>query len=147
MSWAFGFRGRAIGEVAKTATDNGKAWAKLPEWCEALNRDFRYQLTSIGGYAPVDIAENHAAAAGKDPNLRRASSIAFPPRFIPPNLRAAAATQVFSETKSKTVLKLVPHKGKPEARRLEAFSFSSRQKGQASHCFLSLRLLKTGACR
>jgi len=35
----------------------GEAWVELPEWFEALNRDFRYQLTCIGGFAPVYIAE------------------------------------------------------------------------------------------
>jgi hypothetical protein len=29
----------------------------LPEWFEALNRDFRYQLTCIGEHASVYIAE------------------------------------------------------------------------------------------
>jgi len=29
----------------------------LPEWFGTLNRDFRYQLTCIGGFAPVYIAE------------------------------------------------------------------------------------------
>ena len=29
--------------------ESGEAWAELPEWFEALNRDFRYQLTCIGG--------------------------------------------------------------------------------------------------
>jgi len=36
---------------------NGEAVVQLPEWFEALNRDFRYQLTCIGGFAPVYIAE------------------------------------------------------------------------------------------
>jgi len=36
---------------------NGEAWVELPEWFEALNADFRYQLTCIGGFAPVFIAE------------------------------------------------------------------------------------------
>ena len=35
----------------------GEATVTLPEWFEALNRDFRYQLTCIGGYAPVYVAE------------------------------------------------------------------------------------------
>jgi len=35
----------------------GEAWVELPEWFEALNRDFRYQLTCIGGFAPVYVAE------------------------------------------------------------------------------------------
>ncbi len=36
---------------------NGEATVTLPEYFEALNKDFRYQLTCIGGYAPVYIAE------------------------------------------------------------------------------------------
>lgn len=36
---------------------NGEAWVTLPEWFEALNRNFRYQLTCIGGFAPVYVAE------------------------------------------------------------------------------------------
>ncbi|MBZ5545702.1 MAG: hypothetical protein LAO07_18835, partial [Acidobacteriia bacterium] len=38
----------------------GEAWVTLPEWFEALNSDFRYQLTCIGGFAPVFIAEEIA---------------------------------------------------------------------------------------
>jgi hypothetical protein len=30
----------------------GEAWIVLPEWFEALNRDFRYQLTAIGAPGP-----------------------------------------------------------------------------------------------
>jgi hypothetical protein len=36
---------------------NGEAWVELPEWFEALNKEFRYQLTCIGGFAPVYISE------------------------------------------------------------------------------------------
>jgi hypothetical protein len=36
---------------------SGEAWVEMPEWFEALNRDFRYQLTCIGGFAPVYVAE------------------------------------------------------------------------------------------
>jgi hypothetical protein len=39
---------------------NGVAWVELPGYFEALNRDFRYQLTCVGGYAPVYIAEEIA---------------------------------------------------------------------------------------
>src|SRR5262249_18294295 len=35
----------------------GKATVSLPEWFEALNRDFRYQLTAIGTYTPVYLAQ------------------------------------------------------------------------------------------
>jgi hypothetical protein len=36
---------------------NGEADVSLPEWFQALNIDYRYQLTCIGGYAPVYIKE------------------------------------------------------------------------------------------
>jgi hypothetical protein len=35
----------------------GEAWVELPEWFEALNRDFRYQLTVIGAFAQAIVAE------------------------------------------------------------------------------------------
>ena len=38
--------------------ESGEAVVELPDWFEALNRDFRYQLTAIGGPAPnLHIAE------------------------------------------------------------------------------------------
>jgi hypothetical protein len=44
------------GEV--TLDTFGEAHVELPVWFEALNRDFRYQLTSIGGPAPnLHVAE------------------------------------------------------------------------------------------
>jgi hypothetical protein len=53
--------------------DNGEAWVELPEWFEALNKDFRYQLTCIGGFAQVYIAEkitdNTFKIAGGYPGL------------------------------------------------------------------------------
>jgi hypothetical protein len=36
---------------------DGEAKVDLPEWFDALNRDFRYQLTCVGGFAPVYIAD------------------------------------------------------------------------------------------
>jgi hypothetical protein len=36
---------------------SGEAVVQMPEWFGSLNRDFRYQLTCIGGFAPVYIAE------------------------------------------------------------------------------------------
>jgi len=51
----------------------GEAWVELPEWFEVLNRDFRYQLTCIGGFAPVYVAErirgNRFKVAGGTPGL------------------------------------------------------------------------------
>jgi hypothetical protein len=39
---------------------NGEAVVQMPNWFSTLNRDFRYQLTCIGGFAPVYIAEELA---------------------------------------------------------------------------------------
>jgi hypothetical protein len=52
---------------------NGAAVVELPNWFEALNKDFRYQLTCIGGFAQVYIAEkvqnNRFKIAGGTPGL------------------------------------------------------------------------------
>ncbi len=40
-----------------TLDARGEAWVEMPDWFEALNQDFRYQLTCIGGFAPVYVAE------------------------------------------------------------------------------------------
>jgi hypothetical protein len=54
--------------------DNGQATVELPEWFEALNRDFRYQLTCVGAFAPVFVAKevsgNSFAIAGGSPGLK-----------------------------------------------------------------------------
>lgn len=54
--------------------EQGQAAIDLPAWFEALNRDFRYQLTCIGGFAPVYVAEeiagNRFRIAGGKPGLK-----------------------------------------------------------------------------
>ncbi len=35
-----------------TLDARGQAWIQMPDWFEALNMDFRYQLTAMGGPAP-----------------------------------------------------------------------------------------------
>ncbi len=53
---------------------NGEAWVQLPEWFEAINKDFRYQLTCIGGFAPVyvatEITNNRFEIGGGRPGLK-----------------------------------------------------------------------------
>jgi len=53
---------------------NGEAVVDFPEWFGVLNRDFRYQLTCIGGFAPVYVAEevssNRFKIAGGRPGLK-----------------------------------------------------------------------------
>jgi hypothetical protein len=39
-----------------TLGPGGRAWVEMPDYFEALNGDCRYQLTCVGGYAPVYIA-------------------------------------------------------------------------------------------
>jgi hypothetical protein len=57
-----------------TLDDSGEATVQVPAWLETLNGDFRYQLTCIGGYAPVYIAEEIAhgqfRVAGGKPGMK-----------------------------------------------------------------------------
>jgi hypothetical protein len=59
------------GEVTFGA--NGRAEVKLPDYFEALNQDFRYQLTPVGKYAPVyvirKIKGNSFQIAGGKPGM------------------------------------------------------------------------------
>ncbi len=54
--------------------ERGEAWVELPEWFEALNRDFRYQLTAIGAPGPslhvgAKIEGNRFQIGGGGPGL------------------------------------------------------------------------------
>ncbi len=57
-----------------TLGDGGRVEVVLPDYFEALNTDFRYQLTCIGGFAPVfierEISANSFSIAGGRPGLR-----------------------------------------------------------------------------
>ena len=52
----------------------GEATVTLPDYFQALNRDFRYQLTCIGGFAPVYVAReikgNSFKIAGGKPGMK-----------------------------------------------------------------------------
>jgi hypothetical protein len=57
-----------------TTDGQGRAVVQLPEWFEALNRDFRYQLTVIGQFAQAIVASemaNHSFTIQTDkPNVK-----------------------------------------------------------------------------
>jgi hypothetical protein len=57
-----------------TTDANGEAVIKLPDWFEALNRDFRYQLTPIGQFAQAivltEIAGNQFTIKTDKPNVK-----------------------------------------------------------------------------
>jgi hypothetical protein len=53
----------------------GEAWVDLPQYFEALNRDFRYQLTSVGApqprlYIAREVKANRFKIAGGKPNAK-----------------------------------------------------------------------------
>ncbi|GMV72981.1 MAG: hypothetical protein AMXMBFR77_28180 [Phycisphaerales bacterium] len=55
--------------------DSGQAWVDLPDYFEAINRDFRYQLTPIGAPAPMlyvadEVRDNRVRIAGGPPGLK-----------------------------------------------------------------------------
>jgi hypothetical protein len=53
---------------------NGEAVVELPDYFETVNKDFRYQLTCIGGFAPVYVAQeisgNRFSIAGGKPGMK-----------------------------------------------------------------------------
>jgi hypothetical protein len=58
-----------------TLDASGEAWVELPGWFEALNRDFRYQLTPIGApgpnlYIAEEVKDNGFRIAGGTPGMR-----------------------------------------------------------------------------
>ena len=58
-----------------TLDEAGAAWVQMPEWFQALNMEFRYQLTPIGAAMPdlhvaVEISRNRFRIAGGEPGLK-----------------------------------------------------------------------------
>jgi len=57
-----------------TLDASGRAAIELPAWFESLNQDFRYQITCIGGFAPVYVAQeiqgNRFTIAGGKPGMK-----------------------------------------------------------------------------
>ena len=56
-----------------TLDNQGQATVTMPEWFDALNKDFRYQLTCIGAFAPIyvdeKIVDNQFKIAGGTPGM------------------------------------------------------------------------------
>lgn len=55
-----------------TLDENGEAWVTLPDYFQALNKDYRYQLTSIGApgpnlYIAQEIKDNRFRIVGGEP--------------------------------------------------------------------------------
>ena len=52
----------------------GEVEVELPDWFEGLNREFRYQLTCVGGFAPIYVSEeidgNRFTIAGGNEGLK-----------------------------------------------------------------------------
>src|SRR6185437_8532671 len=91
---------------------NGDAWINLPDWFEALNEDFRYQLTAIGApasglYVAQEMSGNKFKISGGKPGLKvswqvtgiRHDALAKTHRFPveqvkPPNLQGSICTRM-----------------------------------------------------
>ena len=62
------YRGNAVLDA------QGQALVELPHYFEAINRDFHYQLTCVGAFAPVyvaqEISNNRFVIAGGQPGLK-----------------------------------------------------------------------------
>lgn len=47
--------------MPRAGTGAGKASVEMPSWFDALNRDFRYQLTPIGAPGPNPVEQDKPA--------------------------------------------------------------------------------------
>lgn len=70
-----GYQGRLMDSNGDpVVADNGYATVVLPDWFGALNRDFRYQLTVLGGFAQAvvvdEIRENRFVIMTDKPRTR-----------------------------------------------------------------------------
>jgi hypothetical protein len=102
--------------------DEGQKWIELPNYFDALNKDFRYQLTCIGSYAQIYIAEeiqnNRFKVAGGTPGMKvswqvtgiRKDPFANVNRIIP---------EVEKEQENKGKYLYPKELGKPEANGIE----------------------------
>jgi hypothetical protein len=80
--------------------ENGEAVVELPEYFEALNCDFRYQLTCIGGFAPIYIAEKISDHRFKIAGGKRGMEVSWQVTGIRQDAYAKANRIVVEEDKS-----------------------------------------------
>ncbi|HKS25800.1 MAG TPA: hypothetical protein VJZ76_23620 [Thermoanaerobaculia bacterium] len=87
-----------------TLDRNGEAMVELPAWFGALNRDFCYQLTCLGGHAPVFVAQEI-----QDNRFRIAGGIA--------DLKVSWQVTGIRQDLWAKANPLIPEEAKPEAER------------------------------
>jgi hypothetical protein len=65
------------GNLMAQAPCPGVSTFVLPEWFGALNKEFRYQLTCLGGFSPVYIAKEIAGTDSKSPGGKSGLKISW----------------------------------------------------------------------
>jgi hypothetical protein len=83
-----------------TLDKNGEAVVELADYFDALNRDFRYQLTCIGGFAPVYVAEEISENKFKIAGGKRGMKVSWQVTGIRQDAYAKANPIVVEENKS-----------------------------------------------
>ena len=79
---------------------NGEAVVGLPDWFGALNRDFRYQLTCIGGFAPVYMPRKSRTTSSRSRGIFTAlNAVAVVLRLCCGLKLASATTPLFTHRK------------------------------------------------
>ena len=101
----------------------GEAVVTLPAWVEAVNRDFRYQLTAIGGPAPdLHVARGIARGRFKIAGGKRRMRVSWQVTGVRKDVWAEANPVVVEEKKVGVERGTYLHSGlhgKPEARSVE----------------------------
>jgi len=118
-----------------TLDAQGKGTVSVPDWFEALNKDFRYQLTAIGAPAPglyvaEELEKHHFQIAGGKPGMKvswqvtgvrhDAYSEANPLKVEVEKPASARGTLLFSPSKKQAIRSLLPLPAKKELRLAQA---------------------------
>jgi hypothetical protein len=105
--------------------EDGSAEVMLPNWFEALNREFRYQLTCIGGFAPVYVAKkvngNRFKIAGGKPGMEVSWQL------------TGVRKDAYAETHRIQVEEMKPVAERGSYLHPEAFGKSAERIGQRAH--------------
>jgi hypothetical protein len=117
-----------------TLDAGGEATVELPDWFDDLNGDFRYQLTCVGGFAPVyvrsEIEENRFTIAGGVAGLKvswQVTGVRIDPAAR--RLRTPAVVPK-SESERGRYLDAAAY-GQPESRQIERIAHLTARHGPA----------------
>jgi hypothetical protein len=118
-----------------TLDGNGEAWVGLPDWFEALNKEFRYQLTAIGSPLPnLHVATEVSKSRFKIAGGKSAGKVSWQVTGIRRDAYAEAHRLPVEEAKAKEDRGFYLHPDlfkQPEEKSILTRQFSTRRSSSA----------------